>query len=385
MTSLSCEIMSGPPELPWLKAPFTTICLTALPFDVSSRYPDTYPTLSKGEIPLYPKGYPHVDTVVPGAGPSFAANFSPLLNFSAGTSSARSRPASRIMRENFTCLFAVLIPTRVCSLHVATTWRLVTMMPLSKRNPEPNPTFGHAIKYIAFRDLRCFGPAASSTNPALTAVGTVTGVCGKAGSPRMRPRNPSNTFLVKPFILVFIEHLYAVERGSWQDLQINWIGLKPFFDQASNTQPRHRMFLPRFHQALDVLCEDIALDVYGVARLERREIRVFVGEGDDGSFDDAVVPAGDGQADAVEGDRAFHRDVSREFFGHANAEPPVRAFGFEARHAADPVHVALHEMSAQFFHRCQGTFEIDARAGLHFAETRPPKRFTGKIGREALA
>src|SRR6266404_7435332 len=168
MTSLSREIRSGPPELPWLKAPFTTICLTALPLEVSSRYPDTYPTLNKGEIPLYPNGYPHVVTVVPGTGSSFAANFNPLVNFSAGTSSARSRPASRMMRENFTCLFAVLIPIRVCSVHVATTWTLVTMIPESKRNPEPNPTFGHAIKYIAFRDLRCSGPAASITNPALT-------------------------------------------------------------------------------------------------------------------------------------------------------------------------------------------------------------------------
>ncbi len=70
---------------------------------------------------------------------------------------------------------------------------------------------------------------------------------------------------------------------------------------------------------------------------------------------------------------------------HQFAEPPVRAFGFEARHAADSVDVALHEMSAQFLHRRERAFEINARAGLHFAEIRSSQRFAGEIGGETFA
>src|ERR1019366_7748871 len=79
------------------------------------------------------------------------------------------------------------------------------------------------------------------------------------------------------------------------------------------------------------------------------------------------------------------RDVPAEFFGHADAEPPVRAFGFETRDAANAVDVALHEVTAQLLHRRQRAFEIDARAGFQFAETGAAQRLAGKIGGESAS
>ena len=45
--------------------------------------------------------------------------------------------------------------------------------------------------------------------------------------------------------------------------------------------------------------------------------------------------------------------------------------------------MALHEVAAEFFHRGQRALEIDARAGLQFAEAGAAQRFAGKIGGES--
>src|SRR5512135_1379838 len=160
--------------------------------------------------------------------------------------------------------------------------------------------------------------------------------------------------------------------------------LKSIFDESRDAESRDGRFLTRLQQAFDIFCEDVALDVYGIAHFQGRQIRVLVREWNNGGFDDAVVPARNGQAYAVERDRALHRDVTRKFAGHLDAEPPVCAFRFEARDAADSVHVALHEMAAEFFHRSQWPLEIDARAGLHFAEAGAAQRLAGKIGGESF-
>ena len=99
----------------------------------------------------------------------------------------------------------------------------------------------------------------------------------------------------------------------------------------------------------------------------------------------AAIYAGDGEADAVDGDRAFHRHVTFDFGRDAHAEPPVGPFGCQARDAANAVHVALDEVAAEFLAAGERTFEIDARLGFHFAERGAAKRFGGKIGGEGIA
>src|ERR1700678_4317730 len=99
-------------------------------------------------------------------------------------------------------------------------------------------------------------------------------------------------------------------------------------------------------QALDVFGEDVSFDVDGVVDGHAAHVGVLVGEGDDGDVRDAVVPAGDGEADAVERDGTFFGDIAAQILRDADGEPPIFAFGDETGDAADAVHVALHKMSA---------------------------------------
>src|SRR5271170_7428175 len=135
-------------------------------------------------------------------------------------------------------------------------------------------------------------------------------------------------------------------------------------------------------QALDVFGEDVGFDVDGVVDGHAAHVGVRVGEGDDGDVRDAVVPAGDGEADAVESDGTFFGDVAAEILRHAHGEPPIFAFGDEAGYAADTVHVALHEVAAEAGAGGEWAFEIDQKAGFFFCEIGAAESFAGEIGGE---
>ena len=110
-------------------------------------------------------------------------------------------------------------------------------------------------------------------------------------------------------------------------------------------------------------------------------------EGDDGDVGDAVVrvPAGDGEADAVDGDGAFFGDVAAQILRDADGEPPVVAFGCEARDAADSVNVTLNEMAAEAGGGGERALEIYGLAGFFFAEGCAAESFAGEIGGEGCA
>ena len=116
----------------------------------------------------------------------------------------------------------------------------------------------------------------------------------------------------------------------------------------------------------------------------RVDVCVLMGEGNDGDVGDAVVrlPAGDGEADAVDGDRAFFGDVAAQILRDADGEPPVFAFGREARDAADAVNVTLDEMAAEARSGGERALEIHGMAGFFFAEGGAAKSFAGEIGGE---
>src|SRR5208337_238434 len=123
-----------------------------------------------------------------------------------------------------------------------------------------------------------------------------------------------------------------------------------------------------FEIALHVLPQNIALEIDGIAEFEVAHISVLIGEGDDGDFGDAIVPARHGEADAVDGDGALGNDVARERFWHFHAVPPVLAFGFQASDAANRVHVAQNKVAAKLLASGHGLFEINAHARPQFAE-----------------
>src|ERR1700728_2361081 len=99
-------------------------------------------------------------------------------------------------------------------------------------------------------------------------------------------------------------------------------------------------------QALDVFGEDVGFDVEGVIDGHAADVGVLVGEGDDGDVGDAVVPTRYGEADAIESDGTFFGDVAPQILRNADGEPPVFAFRYQAREAADAVDMTLHEMAA---------------------------------------
>src|SRR4029077_1666932 len=109
-------------------------------------------------------------------------------------------------------------------------------------------------------------------------------------------------------------------------------------------------------------------------------VGVLVGEGNDGDVCDAVFPAGDGEADAVNGDGAFFGHVTAQIFGNAHGEPPVFAFGDKARDAADTVHVSLNEVAAEARGSCEGALEIGGIPGFFFGEGGAAESFAGEVG-----
>src|ERR1700728_98487 len=138
-------------------------------------------------------------------------------------------------------------------------------------------------------------------------------------------------------------------------------------------------------KAFYIFCEDVGLNVHRVVRTHGADIGVRVGEGDDGDVRDTFLPSRDGEADAVDGDGAFFRDIATLIFGDADGKPPVVAFRKQARNAADAVHVTLDEMSAERRVGGQRFFEIYEVAGFFLAEGGAAEGFAGQIGGEMVA
>ena len=92
-----------------------------------------------------------------------------------------------------------------------------------------------------------------------------------------------------------------------------------------------------------------------------------VGVRNDGDFSDVILPAGHGEADAVDGDRALGHHVTCEFHGDLYAKPPVFSLGDETRYAADGVHVPEDQVPAEFLAGGERLFEIDACTLFQFA------------------
>src|SRR5271163_1554719 len=83
-----------------------------------------------------------------------------------------------------------------------------------------------------------------------------------------------------------------------------------FFHEMFYGEMRRLLRFVVVQQTFDVLGENVGLDVDGVVDGNAVDAGVRVGEGDDGDVRDAVVPAGNSEADAVESDRTFFCDVA---------------------------------------------------------------------------
>src|SRR5437016_5493715 len=176
----------------------------------------------------------------------------------------------------------------------------------------------------------------------------------------------------------------VLARGAAEKPRYSRSGrLKSFLDQARNGEWRFglRRAFALLEITFDVLSKHIAFEIDRVAGPAVADVGVQVGVGNHGDFGDVVVPACDGEADAVNCDRALWHDVASEFFRNLHAKPPVFTFGIEMRYAADGVHVAENEVSAEFLARGQWLLKVDARAFFQFAilcaKRSLANRFTG--------
>ena len=80
---------------------------------------------------------------------------------------------------------------------------------------------------------------------------------------------------------------------------------KPFLDEAAYFEVRGYRRFACGEKALDIFREDVAFQIHRVVRRQIANVRMLVGEWDYSNVGDAVLPAGDGEADAVDGDGAF--------------------------------------------------------------------------------
>src|SRR5580704_3792715 len=147
--------------------------------------------------------------------------------------------------------------------------------------------------------------------------------------------------------------------------------------------------MARFKIALHILAENVGLEIYSVTGFAVAKVGVPIGIRNYGDFCDtcAVIPSRDGEADAVDGDRAFRNDVARKILGNFHSEPPVVAFGRQINHSADSIDVTEYEVTAKFLKRIHCSFEVYERSlfkGAFDAKGCFSDSFPGKVGRKAI-
>lgn len=147
--------------------------------------------------------------------------------------------------------------------------------------------------------------------------------------------------------------------------------------------------MARFKIALHIFAENVALEIYPVTGFAVAKVSVPVGIRNYGDFRDtrAVIPSRDGEADAVDGDRAFRNDVARKILGNFHSEPPVVTFGRQINHSADSIDVTEYEVTAKFLKRSHCSFEVYERSlfeGAFDAKGCFSDGLPGKIGRKTI-
>ena len=132
--------------------------------------------------------------------------------------------------------------------------------------------------------------------------------------------------------------------------------------------------------ALNIFSQNVGFQIDGIAGNAIADIGVFVGVGNHRNFGDAIVPARNGQADAIDGDGAFGNDVARQVRWNFDSVDPTVAVRREVRNAAGAIHVTENKMAAEFFSGGKWLFEIYARASFQRCERSLGDRLAGKIG-----
>jgi len=131
------------------------------------------------------------------------------------------------------------------------------------------------------------------------------------------------------------------------------------------------------------LAQNVRFEVESPAGFSTAERRQFQRRGYQRDFKNVFVGGGDGETDAVDGDRAFGRQVFRERVGGFDAETRFILVGDLMHQDADGVDVALDEMAVETIAEFQRAFDVDAIAGGEAAEVGSFERFFDDVEIEA--
>src|SRR6266567_3624033 len=90
------------------------------------------------------------------------------------------------------------------------------------------------------------------------------------------------------------------------------------------------------------------------------------------------------QTDSLDRDRALVHRIFLDVLGQFNVQPPILRFGdaLELDQFADPIHVSLHDVSAESAVGLHRQFKIDQRPFVNPGERSPHPSFRCKIGAE---
>ncbi len=109
----------------------------------------------------------------------------------------------------------------------------------------------------------------------------------------------------------------------------------------------------------DVFAEEIGFEVDLGAGGPLAQGGDLVGVRDDPDPESARDEVGDGEADAVQGDRSFEDDIAHDVGRGGDIQEPILAGPFPAEDCAQSVDVAGHEVAAQLGRGAEGALEVD--------------------------
>src|SRR4051794_36211836 len=139
------------------------------------------------------------------------------------------------------------------------------------------------------------------------------------------------------------------------------------------------------NELLHVFGEDVHLEIDGSPLLRPTERRALQRLGDQRRREPVVAEVGDGERDAVDGDRALLDDVAQQRRLGVDDDDAREALLAHLAHHAEPVDVALHDVAAQPVGGTQRELEVDGAVGLERSERGAPQRLVHHVGAEELA
>lgn len=109
----------------------------------------------------------------------------------------------------------------------------------------------------------------------------------------------------------------------------------------------------------NVFSDDVEFDIYLASGNDGLDIGMFIGIGNDGYVEFLLFDVKDGQADAVDGNRAFFDDQLAEFPGEFEPVFPAAAQGVLFQANGCRVDMSLNDMAVQPSIHDETSFQID--------------------------